>query len=83
MWNGTNVKYCDCFLEYTNFKDEYKYKCLYCDKNDQHKFDEMLKERFFNAYKFSNLNNKKFILLLRKGVSRYEYIDNWEKFNET
>ena len=27
---GTKYKYCDCFLEYTNFKDdliEYKYLC--------------------------------------------------------
>ena len=41
-------KYCICFLEYTDFKDdliEYKYLC--CHKNYQHKFDEKLKERFF------------------------------------
>ena len=25
----------------------------------------------------------KFILLLRKGVYHYEYMDEWEKFNET
>ena len=25
----------------------------------------------------------KFILLLRKGVYPYEYMDNWERFNET
>ena len=32
-------KYC-CFLEYTNFKDDLiKYKCLFCNKNYQHKFD--------------------------------------------
>ena len=58
-------KYCDCFLQYTNFKDDLiKYKCLCCNKNYQHKFDEKLKERFFNTYKFSNHNNNKFILLL-------------------
>ena len=30
---------------------------------------------------FRNLN--KFILLLRKGVYPYEYMDSWERFNET
>ena len=29
-------KYCDCFLDYTNFKDDLiEYKCLYCNKNYQ------------------------------------------------
>ena len=28
-------------------------------------------------------NNNKFILLLRKGVYPYDYMDDWEKFNET
>ena len=31
-------KYCNCFLEYTNLKDD-----LCCNKNDQQKFDERLK----------------------------------------
>ena len=54
-----------------------------CNKNYQHKFDEKLKERFFNTYKFSNRGNNKFILLLQKGVYPYTYMDDWEKFNET
>ena len=33
--------------------------------------------------KFSNNDINKFILLLRKGVYPYEYMDDWEKFNET
>ena len=36
-----------------------------------------------NTDKFSNHDNKKFILLLRKGVYPYEYMDDWEKFKET
>ena len=46
-------KYCDCFLEYMNFKDNLiEYKCFCCNKNCQHKFDEKLKEWFINTYKF-------------------------------
>ena len=42
--------YCDCFLEYINFKDDLaEYKCLRCNKNYQQKFDEKLKEQFFNT----------------------------------
>ena len=38
-------KYCDCFLEYANFKDDLiEYKCLSCNKSYQRKFDEKLKE---------------------------------------
>ena len=64
--------YCDCFLEYTKFKDdliEYKYLC--CNKNCQNKFAKKLKERFVNTYTFSNHDNNKFILLLQKGIYPY------------
>ena len=77
-------KYCHCFIEYTNFKDDLiECECLWCNKNYQHKFDEKLKERFFNTYKFSSHNNNKFILLLREGVYLYECMDDWKKFSET
>ena len=52
-----------------------------CNKHYQHYFNEKLKEQFFNTYKFSNHDNHKFILLWRKDV--YEYMDDWEKFDET
>ena len=74
---GIKYKHCDCFLEYKNFKDNLiEHKCLSCNKSYQGKSDEMLKERFFNAYKFSNHDNNKFILLAQKGVYPYEYMDN-------
>ena len=73
---GIKYKYCDCFLEYTNFNDDLRqYKCLCCNKK--------LKEQFFNTYKFSNRDSNKFILLLSKDVYPYEYMNYWEKFNET
>ena len=40
-------KDCDCFIEYTNSEDDLiEYKCLFCNKNYQKKFDEKSKERF-------------------------------------
>ena len=56
---------------------------VYSNKDYQQKFDEKLKERFFNTYTFSNHNNNNFILLLRKGVYPFVYIDDWKKFNKT
>ena len=77
-------KYHDCFLEYTDLKDDLiEYQCLCCNKNCQQKFDEKLKDRFFNTCKVSNHDNNKFILWLRKEVYPYEYMNDWEKFNET
>ena len=73
-----NVRIATVFLNYTNFKDDLiEYKCLLF-KNHQRKFDENLKEWFFNTCRFSNHNNIKFILFLQKGVYPYKYIDGWE-----
>ena len=56
-------------------------KC--CSKIYQKKFDEILKKQFFNTYKLSNHDMGNVILLLQKGVYRYEYIVDLEKFNES
>ena len=39
--------------------------------------------RFANTYRFCNEDINKFILLLRKDVYPYEYMDSWERFYET
>ena len=65
---------CDCFLEYTNFRDDImECKCSCCSKDYQ---------QFFNTCKFSNHDNNKFILLLQKGVYPHEYMDDWAKFKQ-
>ena len=35
-----------------------------------------------NIFKFSNIDINKLVLLLQRGVYPYEYMDDWEKFNE-
>ena len=40
-------------------------------------------EKFPRMYQFCNGDLNKFVLLLRKGVYPYEYMDSWERFNET
>ena len=42
-----------------------------------------LKKWFKNTFKFSENDINKFVLLLRKGVYPYKYMDDWEKINET
>ena len=77
---------CSCFLEYKSVKDNLvKDKCLSCNKDysNSNKFYEELKKKFKNIFKFLNNDINKFILLLRKFVYPYDYMDDWEKFNET
>ena len=60
-----------------------KYKCLSWNKDYSNKLDEKPKKQFKNKFKFSNNDINKFILLLRKGVYSYGYMDVWEKLHET
>ena len=64
-----NVKV-DCFLEYENVKDNLiKYECLSYNESYSNKLDEKFKEESKNAFKFSNSDVNKFILLLEKVFS--------------
>ena len=53
------------FFEYASFKDDLiECKRFCCNKNYLQKFDQKLKERFFNTYKFSNHDNNEFIFFV-------------------
>ena len=55
-----------------------------CNKNYQKQsFIKNFKKRFANGYAFSSHDTNETILLLRKGVYPFEYMDDWEKFNDT
>ena len=72
---GTKYKYFDCILEYKKFKDDLiECKCLRCNKNYQHKFDEKLKKQFFNTYKICNHNNNISLFRCCKSSMKYHYL---------
>ena len=76
-----NSKSC---LDYIKTKNEKLiFKCFNCKQNYERDFNKELIKRFASTYEFCNKNLNKFVLLLRKGVYPYEYMDNWERFNET
>ena len=73
-------KYNLCFVRAIN--ETLLFKCIDCEKEYEKEFNNELIERFANTYKFCDNDLDKFIMLLRKGVYPYEYIDEWDKFNE-
>ena len=40
-------------------------------------------KKFPNIYQFCNGGINKFVSLVRKGIYPYEYMDSWERFDET
>ena len=77
----TDRKFC---LDYMTAKDDQLlFRCFECKKNYKKDFNKELIKRFANVYELCNEDINKFILLLRKGVYPYEYMDSWERLDET
>ena len=76
---------CESNLDYIKIKKNEKLllKCFNCNIYYTKKFNKDLMKKFKNTYSFCKSDLNKFILLLKKCVYPYEYMDSWEKSNET
>ena len=57
------------------------YECKECKKRWLMSINGLIK-KFPNVYQFCNRDTNKFVLLLRKGVYPYEYMESWGRFDE-
>ena len=76
---------CKSNLDYVRITKNKKLllKCFNCNIYYKKKFNNDLIKKFKNTYKFCDNDLNKFVLLLRKGVYPYEYMDSWERFSDT
>ena len=58
------------------------YRCKECNGTSNKSVNDLI-EKFPNKYQFCNGDINKLVLLLRKDVYPFEYMDSWERFNET
>ena len=70
---------CESSLDYMiTWDDQLMLRCFECKKNYQKDLNKDLINRFESTYEFCNKDINRFILLLRKGIYPYEYIDSRE-----
>ena len=82
--HNDKCKDCKPCLEYIPTKDsQLLFECLKWDKNHNKDFNKDLIKKFANTYEFCGGDINKFILLLRKGIYPYEYMDSWKRLDET
>ena len=82
--NNNKCLNCESCLDFFKTQNEKLFlKCFNCKTYYEKDFTKELIKKFANTYSLCNNNLNKFVLLLRKGVYLYEYMDNWERFNET
>ena len=75
---------CKSCLKYIVTKDELLiFNCLKYSKSNKRHFNKDLIKRFAIIYDFCDGDINKFILLSRKGIYPYGYMDSWERFDET
>ena len=75
---------CKFFLDYMLINNhQVTLRCFECKKNQKKDFNTKLIQRLTNTYQFFDGDINKFILQLRKGVYLCEYMDSWERFDET
>ena len=83
--NLTELNQCkECGKECNNYvriNNTIKYSCNKCKKVSYKPISDLIK-RCSNVYSISNGDLDKLLLLLRKGVYPYEYMNSWNRFNE-
>ena len=70
---------CD-FIGFKN--NRLSYRCKKCKGTSTKPINGLIK-KFPSMYQFCDADLNKFILLLRKRVYPYGYMDSWERFDET
>ena len=82
--SGIQCDKCEGNMELIKISGDYiaSFGCGRCKtKNTKDLDEEVLKKNFNHTSRFLGCDEK-FLLMIQKGVYRYEYMDGWEKFEE-
>ena len=87
LYEGLHTGKCtDCksCLDYMSVKDnQLILRCFESKKNCNKDFNKELINRFASTHEFCNKDINKFLLLLKREVYPYEWMDSWNKYDET